>query len=161
MKGKKWILLFGFLLISVNLFAADGDVVVNGNLTVSGNLTAPNVLTKYYQSSEQTIGSGGSLTLAHGLLAHGLGVEPIFIQVVLKCITAEAGYSVGDKLFINPNLSKNTIGNQGVVIVPDATNLNIRFGNAASVFTGLTKNTGASIGFTDGKWRIIFRALSF
>ena len=156
MKGKTWILWVGFLLISVNLFAADGDVVVNGNLTVSGNLTAPNVLTKYYQSSDQTITSGGSLTLAHRL-----GVEPIFIQVVLKCITAEAGYSVGDKLFINPNLSKNTTGNQGVVVVPDATNLNIKFGNAANVFTGLTKNTGASIGFTDGKWRIIFRALSF
>jgi len=149
-------LVIGLLFVSVNLLAADGDVVVNGNLTVvSGTLSAPN-LPRYYQSPDQTITGGGSLTLAHGL-----GVEPLFVQVLLKCITAEFGYSVGDKLFINPNLSKNTTGAQGVVIVPDTTNLNIKFGNGTNVFAGLNKTTGAAVTLTDTKWKVIFRAFVF
>lgn len=175
MKKKILGLVIGFMLIGANLFAADGDLivngnvgigttnpteklVVNGNVTVSGNLTALNVLAKYYQSPEQTITAAGALTLAHGL-----GVEPVLIQVVLICKTADAGYSVGDKLFVNPNLTRTSTYGQGVAVVPDATNLNIRFGNQAiyGTFTGLNKTTGAPIALANTKWNVIFRAWAF
>ncbi len=153
MKKKMLVLVIALMLIGVNSFAADGDVIVNGNLTVNGRL----ILSKFYDSGEQTITSGGTLTLVHNL-----GIEPTFIQVILKCITAEAGYSVGDKLFINPNITKSGTSNQGIVVVPDATNLNIRFGALATyVFAGLTKNTGTSVNLTNTKWKVIFRAWAF
>jgi len=142
------------ILAGAGSFAADGDVIVNGNLTVNGRL----ILSKFYESPEQTITSGGILTLAHNF-----GIEPMFIQVVLICKTAENGYSVGDKLFINPNLSRTSTYAQGVVIVPDATNLNIRFGSgyAGTVFTSLNKSTGAVANLNSTHWNVIFRAWAF
>jgi type 1 fimbria pilin len=155
MKKRVLVLIVGFLFIGVSGYAADGDLIVNGNVTVGGSLTAPNVLTKYYQSPEQTITSAGALTLAHGL-----GVEPVLIQVVLICKTAEQGYNVGDKLFANPGREAGY--NQGIAVVPDTTNLNIRFGQTGTnVFTGLNKTTGASVNFTNTKWNVIFRAWAF
>jgi hypothetical protein len=157
MKKRTLCLIAGFMLIGINVFAADGDLVVNGNVTVSGNLTAPHVLAKYYESPEQTITSAGALTLAHGL-----GVEPVLIQVVLICKTAESGYNVGDKLFVNPNLTRSGTANQGAVVVPDTTNLNIRFGAYAGyAFTCLDKNTGVAASVSNTKWKVVFRAWAF
>src|SRR5260221_13327427 len=78
-----------------------------------------------YDSGDQTITSGGALTLAHGL-----GATPKIIQALLHCSTAEAGYTAGDFLFINPDIqgTQNPSG-RGAFVVPDATNLNIRFGS--------------------------------
>jgi hypothetical protein len=39
MKKRILVLVVGFLLIGINAFAADGDLVVNGNATVNNNLT--------------------------------------------------------------------------------------------------------------------------
>ncbi len=73
---------------------------------------------------------------------------------------AEQGYNVGDKLFANPGREAGY--NQGIAVVPDTTNLNIRFGQTGTnVFTGLNKTTGASVNFTNTKWTVIFRAWAF
>jgi hypothetical protein len=109
---------------------------------------------KYYESSQQTITAAGPLTLAHGL-----GAKPQLVQVSLVCQTAEYGYSIGDEVIINPFLNRGLANDQGVVIVLDSTNLNIRYGAYGSgVFSGLRKDTGASIAFTDANWKAVFRA---
>ena len=154
MQKKMISLIVGSLVIlaGTGSFAADGDVIVNGNLTVNGRL----ILSKFYDSGERTITTGGILTLPHNF-----GIEPMFIQVVLICKTAEAGYNAGDKLFINPNVSRQSTYAQGVVVVPDSINLNIKFGNYTTVFSSLNKSTGATVNLTNTKWNAIFRAWAF
>ena len=109
------------------------------------------LLRYYFESAEQTITSAGSLTLAHGL-----GVEPKLVSVILVCQTAEFGYSVGDKVFV-PWQESYTL-NSGVSIVGDATNLNIRYGSYVNVFIVVHKTTGAATGITVANWKAIFRA---
>lgn len=126
---------------------ADGSIEL-GDLSAA----ATPAFTKSYTSSNQTITSAGSLTLAHGL-----GAMPSLVQVRLKCTTADNGYSVNDELVVNPGLSSNG-GSEGVVVVPDATNLNIRFGSAAGAFKVLNKGTGAAGPIVNTSWAAIFKA---
>ncbi|MAH45009.1 hypothetical protein CMI37_04220 [Candidatus Pacearchaeota archaeon] len=112
--------------------------------------TAP-ALSTAFTSAAQSITAAGSLTLAHSL-----GAEPTLIQVRLKNVTTELNYSVDDEVLINPFYRADQ--GRGVVIVPDATNLNIRFGNGAATFELLDKTTGAHSAITNSKWNIIFKA---
>tara|TARA_R100001086_G_scaffold233723_1_gene155524 strand:+ start:66 stop:449 length:384 start_codon:yes stop_codon:yes gene_type:complete len=103
-----------------------------------------------FTSAAQTITGGGALTIAHGL-----GITPYNIQIWVKNTSAELNYSVDDEFQqYAGDLSGN---NRGVSIVPDATNLNVRYGSAANVFSGLNKTTGASAVLVDSKWKLILR----
>lgn len=106
----------------------------------------------YFQSTDQTITSAGTLTIAHGLAR-----KPLLIFAVLKCTTAELNYSINDEVAIA--LGANDQGSSiGVSVVPDATNLNVRFGNAAIPFLVNNKTTGASANITLANWRLVLRA---
>ena len=112
------------------------------------------VLAQNFTSSDQTITSAGALTIAHGL-----GVTPTLVAVRLRCTTAEGGYSIGDLLFVPATqASDSTVDTGGVSIVPDATNLNIRFGSRANVWTGTVKNTGGAFAITNANWVAVFFA---
>lgn len=102
---------------------------------------------KAYESPQQTITAGGSLTLAHGL-----GVQPKLTGIYLQCVTAENGYAVGDEIVFTATNSN------GATIVPDATNLNIRYGSNASPFFANNKNTGTNASISNANWRAVFRA---
>lgn len=106
-----------------------------------------------FTSSDQTITSAGSLTIAHSL-----GAVPSMVGVYLICQTAEQGYSINDVLDYSYMSRPN---NQGVVIVPDATNLNIRFGSSATAFAALNKTTGGSSNLTNANWKVRFFAVLF
>lgn len=113
----------------------------------------PVVFQKSYQSGNQTITAAGALTLAHGL-----GVKPGAIVARLVCQTAELGYTVGDSVEIECG-PQNGGSAQGVVVVADVTNLNVRFGSNANTFMLLNKGTGAGpTGITNANWRITFEA---
>jgi hypothetical protein len=103
-----------------------------------------------FTSPDQVITSAGALTIAHGLAG-----TPIRMAVSLVCQTAELGYSIGD---VTPIGLSDLVANQGASIVPDATNLNIRFGTQANVFRVLHKTTGASTNITIANWRVRFYA---
>jgi hypothetical protein len=106
---------------------------------------------KFYESPQQAITAAGLLTLAHGL-----GRIPILVKYVLQCTTAELGYSIGDELTeILPGFNTS---NTGVSIVPDATNLNIRYGALGAVFVILRKDTGVAASMTPASWRLVARA---
>jgi len=96
-----------------------------------------------FVSTDQTITLAGALTLAHGL-----GVAPRIMMTTLVCQTAELGYSVGD-----------VVQQQGdaASIVPDATNLNIRYKNAAIAV--VNKTTGALTSITAANWNARFFAI--
>lgn len=107
-------------------------------------------LASIYESGEQTIASGGALTLAHSL-----GAQPKLVQCYLRCKTAQHGYSVNDEVL----LSWGGEFNKGLSVVPDATNLNIRFGSdATGAFQILEKNTGNSNQITNANWRLLVKA---
>jgi hypothetical protein len=103
----------------------------------------------YFQSTNQTITALGSLTIAHGL-----GRTPVLWFATLICQTAEGGYSVNDETTACMAPSQSSFAN-ALSIVPDATNLNIRFGGALSV---IRKDTGGSFTITPTNWRLRIRA---
>jgi len=108
-----------------------------------------------YESALQTITTGGTLTLAHGI-----GRTPKFVQVSLYCAIAEHGYSVGDVVQLNGSFMYSSTVNdtRGVAVVANSSNLVVRFSNKATVFTVLNKNTGALNNCTNAKWRVYFKA---
>ena len=125
---------------------ADGSGKLDGWVTVA--------LTKGFESAEQTITAAGALTLAHGL-----GVEPKLFQVMLVCKTAESGYSINDKVSVASGASYAGGANaRGVSIVPDTTNLNVRFGAETGVFQIANKSSGVLVGITNANWKAVFRA---
>lgn len=107
-------------------------------------------ITAVFTSSAQTITSAGSLTIAHGL-----GSQPILVMAFLTNLTAEFGYSIGDDTLVSIDRSSST---NGMSIVPDATNLNIRFGSNSTVFQILNKTTGANASLTNASWELTVRA---
>lgn len=105
-----------------------------------------------YVSPDQTLTAGGALTLAHGL-----GVKPALVTAGLKCISAEHGYAVNDEL-IGPPYYDNTASIGLCGIVPDGTNLNVRYASSFSTLIIPHKSTGARAIVTPANWRAVFRA---
>lgn len=126
-------------------------------LTLSGGKPAWGSLgISVYESPQQTITSAGALTLAHGL-----SKTPKMFSAYLVCQTAEQGYSVGDILSLDGFLSTaNANTNRGFSLVPDATNLNIRFGATATAFAALHKTTGAFVSLTNANWKFVIIAVA-
>lgn len=120
--------------------------VLSSNGTTWVSSTAP--LTGRFQSSAQTITSGGTITIAHGL-----GVIPILAQGQLTCTTAEYGYSVGD-IIVVPAGVMDVSSARGWLAVVDATNISIKFGTTATstIFVYHNKSTGAVQGLTNANW---------
>lgn len=116
-------------------------------------LQANQVFTKSYTSAAQTITAAGSLTLAHGM-----GIMPKLIQVRLVCTSTDVGYSAADEVIVNPHDTSGSGNDKGISIVPDATNLNIRFGNAAATFSILNKGTGSTGAIDNSKWTMVIKA---
>ena len=131
--------------------STDGSVTFTNPAGVAGDidLSVGVPLTKYFESAQQTITNAGALTIAHGL-----SVTPKLMQAVLVCLTAEFGYSVNDEVLINPH-GFGDLTARGISVVPDSTNLNVRYG--ANGFGILNKTTGSSNTPTNASWRLVLR----
>jgi hypothetical protein len=104
-----------------------------------------------YLSTEQTITTGGALTLAHGL-----GAIPYRVALFLVCKNTTRGWSANDVLPFSPHAQVGTAGDYGVGVGCDATNIKIRFG-----FTGVTiidGTDGSSALINNSDWRLIVGA---
>jgi len=112
--------------------------------TYFDTLYAPAVTT--YTSSDQTITAAGALVLTHGLSA-----RPNIFAYSLVCQTAELGHSIAD---VVPLAGFSQGNNQGVGNRPDATNLNLRFGSSASVFSVINATTGSATNITPANWKL-------
>ena len=116
-------------------------------------VASASAFTLSFISANQTITAAGALTLAHGL-----GVVPRLVQVVVECLTGDADYEVGDFLFASYMTGSN---NAGTAITFDATNLYVRYGsNAGAAIGTLNETTGTFAALTDANWRATFRAYS-
>lgn len=110
------------------------------------------ILTKSYDSGNQTITNGGALTLAHGL-----GVIPKVIVLALKCITGELGYMAGMEAGIGEGPNDASGNNRGVAIGSDASNVSVRFGTGGQILIHLTNGTNSAV-ITNSNWALIVRA---
>jgi hypothetical protein len=115
---------------------------------VSGTL----LFTQEYESAPQTITSGGLLSLTHGL-----GREPRLFDFYLVCVTAEDGYSIGDKkdANINSSTSGSSVFNSYSFT---STQIFFRFSNSTDCFVSGNKASGAVGGLTNSNWELVVRA---
>jgi len=111
-------------------------------------------LRPHFTSSQQTITSAGSLTLAHGL-----GAIPSLVQASLICGTGENGYTAGQELVACLGLDDiGAAAGYGVICVPDATNLNMRYGSGTPAFRGMNYTTGVIVAMTNANWKLVVKA---
>ena len=115
-------------------------------LRADGTWTAPSGSITTFTSTDQTITSGGLLTIAHGL-----GVVPKSIQVFLVCQGTEQGYSIGDIVQMNVSGSGNDRGYTSVV---NSTNVRIRFSDQANAFRILNFTDGMRVNATNARWKL-------
>ncbi len=146
---------FGALINRFNTWAGNqfftNGITVNGTIDFSNGSSSFGFV-KMFESSQQTITSAGSLTIAHSLPA-----KPKLIYGELVCQTAEAGFSVGDIYgpFIMPSTGSTA---QGMSVRCDATNLYVRFGSYGYVFWVDNNTTGDAINLTNANWKLVLRA---
>ena len=105
-----------------------------------------------YFSGNQTITTSGSLTLAHGL-----GVRPKMVWAELKCLTAEAGYSVGDIVAVSVH-DNNGATICGAGLWTDATNIGVRISSIGVMYNVTNKTTAAATNITQANWAIRYWA---
>jgi hypothetical protein len=127
----------------------------NANWKYLGDLTdvGSSVFTEEYISANQTITAAGSLTLAHGL-----STAPKFYQVFLEAQANVLGYASGDIVGIGNHHTQDGTASQGVSVVLDATNLNLKYGQTSNTFSVFRKDTGVSAGITNSDWELIIKA---
>lgn len=114
----------------------------SGNITISGN----NVWT----SSEYTPVNNTPTTVTHGLT---IDPSKCKCDVLLKCVTAQAGYSVGDYA-ISPTTGAGTNVEYSLTPSLSATSIQINTGNGLGV---MTKSGGTATAITNANWRYVFR----
>ena len=108
--------------------------------------------TKSFVSTEQAISAAGLLTIAHSLAE-----MPKIVQARIICKTGEHNYSIGDETIVYTH--GDVTGNaSGMALIPDATNLVVRFGSEANVFGVRDKTSGAAVNITLANWKLILRA---
>lgn len=127
--------------------AVVGDVYVADGLGGGAWATATAILIEKFPSADQIITAGGQLVILHGLAA-----IPTIIVPQLICQVAELGYSIGDIAQIGYDQDSTT--NRGISVVPDATNLTVRYGTSANTFTLINKTTGARTAITNASWKL-------
>ena len=101
--------------------------------------------TASFKSAEQTIAAATQLTIAHGL-----AVVPTLMQVVLRNLTTEHNFPVGDEVV------PVTAGTRSIQIAADATNLYVTTGIDAVQI--INRVTGAVVTITNANWAIVARA---
>ena len=101
-----------------------------------------------YESPQQAITAGGTITLTHGL-----GAAPLLVQVWAVCVTASDGLAVGEQFLVPPIADRAGVGNLGASAVCSTAQIKIIIG---SVGIYRPDNTYANI--TLGNFRLVVRA---
>lgn len=129
-----------------------GSTGVTGAIGPTGATGPSPFLGTSYDSGNQTLTAAGTLTLAHGL-----GAAPKIRTYILKNVTADIGYAIGDEVDIGPQLCP-TNASGGLSVVANSTNFILRFGSSAQMFTLPNKGTGSSQNIAVANWKLVVRA---
>lgn len=106
----------------------------------------------YYESAELAVRTAGG---AYGPLSHGGAVRPTLVQAWLRCVDADAGYSVGDEAQPMEYFSSPTY--HGLWAWSSPTQVGgLQWHTALAV---PHKGTLTPTGITASKWRVVFRCI--
>ena len=133
--------------VTLAAFANDGRSRIRLETRAAGLLYTS---LRQFRSAAQTITAAAQVQVAHGL-----GAVPKKYWLVLRCTTAELGYSVGDEVIYptaGATLSAGAVANAGAAMRADATNLTVRFGSLAATLNVTRADTGAGANITLGSW---------
>jgi len=125
-----------------NLIFPDADgsasqfLQTNGSGTLSFASVASPTISQSFESSAQTLSADSEATVAHGL-----GVKPEFINLILECTSAIDGYSVGDHLHFGAGYN---YADRGLSCWADSTNVYLTTG----VNFILARRTAGQVGDT-------------
>lgn len=132
--------------------ASPMDLYYDGTDFLLLNVQQVPVFTESFTSAQQTITSGGTLSLAHGL-----STTPKLITAEIVCATSQAGYSVNDSIpFPFYYDEGGTI--RGFAVTYNSVNINLTYTSAGTVLTTVDKATGARTALTNGNWRVVIKA---
>jgi hypothetical protein len=87
-------------------------------------------------------------------IAHGLGGIPKLYAVVIRCTTAEQGYSINDEVPVTNGQDLYTVGNFRTA--SDATNITI-VGSGSTIYVS-NKTNGTLAAITAANWSYVVRA---
>jgi len=131
--------------------AGTGDVSSGGANTLSGALTINGPLsygaTNFFESSEQTLTANTYVTVAHGF-----GVTPKNFSAVIRCKTADMGYSVGDEIIAT---TSNGSGSNIYGVGANSTNITYSIDEAMVATNPSTHGQGT---VTLANWKLVLRA---
>ena len=122
---------------------------ITGTYTLGGTPTIPGTLTAGTPLVQATLAYNTTVTQAHGL-----GATPDFINAYIECLTAEFGWSIGDRIVQGSPFTSNApmvVGD----LVANATNLIWRPGIGGGVFQVTSKTDGSLNTATAGSWKYV------
>jgi hypothetical protein len=118
-----------------------------GRVVTPAGLKGALLFSNGFESTGQTVTPNSTLNVAHGL-----GARPKMFDVVLRCVTGEAGFSANDEASIIQTVSGTSVIN----ISADATNVIIGYTGASTQV--LHKTTQVATTITSGNWAFVVRA---
>ena len=143
----------GAALTSCWRFAATG--AFNGILTHANTAARTYTFPNFTGNTVVQAGTSGVMNPVNDnsatTTAHGLGATPNTVLCTLECLSADAGYAAGQRLYNYGYQGTAAADNRGIAIVADATNTLIIVLNAISVVnTDVTNSTDID----ETKWKI-------
>lgn len=110
------------------------------------------IFTKSFTSSQQTLASSSTVTVAHGF-----GSIPTLVQLRVECTSADNQFSVGDTQIINFN-DVGSSGTDGVAsLFMDATNISYIMTNIFDIVTS-NKTSRTAVILDKTKWKLVIKA---
>lgn len=131
--------------MSYSYIAADNKVYITS--TVQSQIR----FSREFESAELVFALNAAVSAAHGL-----GVVPKLFKAVLRCKTAEGGYSVGDEVDVTSYSGVWQTGYPVSSCTVDATN--ITWAQSGSAFMFAMKNATNGFSVTAANWKLILRA---
>ncbi len=109
-------------------------------------------ITGYFESSDITISNSST-----GTVSHGLASTPKMVQVLLKCVGANLGYSSGEFVGVSPNSNLFRFSYS----LPNSTDISYTQNSGIESTTQIEqKGVGGQATITPGNWRIVLRAIA-
>lgn len=130
--------------LAVVLFSTSAFLTY-GTSTVSNFVNAIGFGTVFISTGQALLNGNGITTVAHGL-----GAVPVWTHAYVRCVTAELGYSINDRVYISTDP-----GSSAGLVFSDATNVSYIQTGTINV---ITKNTYVNSTVTPGNWLLVIEA---
>lgn len=123
----------------------------SGTLAVTPSGLNARDAAKSYTSPQQVMVSGGAITVAHQL-----GAEPEFIELIAVAKNADAGYAIGDRIRLSQGAGVPGANGTHPACWADETNIYIRFHSISMSY--IRKDNGVATSLSYADWNLIIKA---